>query len=124
LLLGCDVRVGADVDAKIGLNEVAIGMVLPDWAITIAAERLSRRHLQRAIANARVTSPATPPPSGSSTRWWRPTRCSTPPSTRAAELAGALDARAYAGTVRALRTPVLDAMADQIAADRAGGVTP
>ncbi len=35
-LLGCDVRVGADVPCKIGLNEVAIKMVLPDWAITIA----------------------------------------------------------------------------------------
>ena len=40
VLLGCDVRVGADVDCKIGLNEVAIGMVLPDWAFTIAVERL------------------------------------------------------------------------------------
>ena len=58
VLLGCDVRIGADVDAKIGLNEVAIKMVLPDWAFTIAGERLSRRHLPRAVANARLTSPA------------------------------------------------------------------
>ena len=55
LLLGCDVRLGADIDCKIGLNEVAIGMVLPDWALTIAAERLSPRHLQMAVATARVT---------------------------------------------------------------------
>ena len=27
VLLGCDVRVGADIDAKVGLNEVAIKMV-------------------------------------------------------------------------------------------------
>ncbi len=45
MLLGCDVRVGADVPAKIGLNEVAIKMVLPDWAFTIAADRLSSRHI-------------------------------------------------------------------------------
>ncbi len=50
VLLGCDVRIGADVDAKVGLNEVAIKMVLPDWAFTIAADRLSRRHLQRSVA--------------------------------------------------------------------------
>ena len=43
MLLGCDVRVGADVPAKIGLNEVAIKMVLPDWALTIARERLSTK---------------------------------------------------------------------------------
>ena len=55
MLLGCDVRIGADIDCKIGLNEVAIGMVLPDWALTIAQDRLSRRHIQLAVATAQVT---------------------------------------------------------------------
>ena len=58
MLLGSDVRIGADVPAKIGLNEVAIKMVLPDWALTIAIERLSKRHVHRATANARLTGPA------------------------------------------------------------------
>ena len=58
MLLGCDVRIGADAPAKIGLNEVAIKMVLPAWALTITEARLSKRHLQRAIVNARVTAPA------------------------------------------------------------------
>ena len=57
MLLGCDVRVGADIPAKIGLNEVAIKMVLPDWALTIAGDRLSHRHVHRATANARLTIP-------------------------------------------------------------------
>ena len=39
---------------------------------------------------------------------------------RAADFA-ALDRRAYAGTVRRLRGDVLERMATQIAADRAGG---
>ena len=50
MLLGCDLRVGADIDCKIGLNEVAIGMVLPAWALTSANDRLSRRHIQLAVA--------------------------------------------------------------------------
>lgn len=54
LLLGCDVRVGPDAPVKIGLNEVAIGLPLPGWALAIAMERLSRRHLQRSVANARL----------------------------------------------------------------------
>ena len=54
LLLGCDHRVGPDADVKIGLNEVAIGLTLPDWALTIAQERLSRRHLQASVGNARL----------------------------------------------------------------------
>lgn len=39
-LLACDVRIGADVAAKIGLNEVAIGMGLPKFAVELARERL------------------------------------------------------------------------------------
>ena len=42
---------------------------------------------------------------------------------RAADFA-ALDARAYAGTVRKLRGEVLAAMTHQIAADRAAGAVP
>jgi enoyl-CoA hydratase/carnithine racemase len=43
---------------------------------------------------------------------------------RAHDLAATLDRRAYAGTVAALRGPVLDTMARQIAADRAAGTAP
>ena len=42
----------------------------------------------------------------------------------AAELASTLDPSAYVRTVRAIRGPVLDLMAEQIAGDRAGGVSP
>jgi enoyl-CoA hydratase len=52
LLLGCDRRVGPDAPVKIGLNEVAIGLALPDWALAIAEDRLSRRHLQSSAATA------------------------------------------------------------------------
>lgn len=54
LLLGCDLRVGPDAPVKIGLNEVAIGLTLPGWALTAAEARLSKRHLQRSIVNSRL----------------------------------------------------------------------
>ena len=44
-LLSCDVRVGADVPAKIGLNEVAIGMALPKFAVELARERVPLHEL-------------------------------------------------------------------------------
>ena len=45
LLLGCEVVVaGVDGPVKIGLNEVAISLTLPEWALLIARERLSKRH--------------------------------------------------------------------------------
>lgn len=39
-LLAADRRIGADVPAKIGLSEVAIGMVLPVFAVEFARDRL------------------------------------------------------------------------------------
>ncbi len=43
LCLSCDVRIGGDGPAKIGLNETAIGMGLPHYAVELAQERLNPR---------------------------------------------------------------------------------
>ncbi|CAB4886455.1 unannotated protein [freshwater metagenome] len=123
VLLGCDVRVGADVDCKIGLNEVAIGMVLPTWALSIAVERLSRRHLQLAVATARVTDGAGAVDVGFLDEVVAVDNVLDTAILRATELA-ALSARAYAGTVRALRGELLARMADEIASDRRLGTVP
>ncbi|MEE3327459.1 MAG: crotonase/enoyl-CoA hydratase family protein [Myxococcota bacterium] len=57
LCMAVDVRIGIRGDYKLGLNEVAIGMTLPAFALILADERLSRRHLTRATAHAEVYSP-------------------------------------------------------------------
>jgi enoyl-CoA hydratase len=123
LLLGCDLRIGADVDCKIGLNEVAIGMVLPDWAFTIAVERLSRRHLQRALATARITAAGDAVDVGYLDAVASADDVLDVAVRHAAEFAS-LDLRAYSGTVRRLRGEVLDLMRAQIDADRAAGAVP
>jgi enoyl-CoA hydratase len=122
LLLGCDVRVGADVDCKIGLNEVAIGMVLPDWALTISVERLSKRHLQRVVANAVVTGAAGAVDAGFLDEVVAEADVLDAAIAHARTLAG-LSSRAYAGTVLALRGPVLERMAVQITHDREAGTS-
>jgi enoyl-CoA hydratase len=124
VLLGCDVRIAGDVDAKIGLNEVAIKMVLPDWALTIATDRLSKRHLQRALANARITAPRDAVDVGFIDEVVPEGTELDRAVTVAGELAATLDPSAYARTVRAIRGPVLDLMAAQIAHDRAAGASP
>ena len=65
MLLAADVRVGVDAIAgkpdkkiKIGLNEVAIGMTLPHFAMTVAADRISKRHFTRATAFAQLYTSA------------------------------------------------------------------
>jgi enoyl-CoA hydratase len=118
LLLGCDVRVGADVEAKVGLNEVAIRMVLPDWAFTIAGERLSNRHLQRALATARITTPHDAVDVGFVDEVVPADEVLDRAVAVAAELASTLDASAYARTIAILRGSALEAMDRQIAADR------
>ena len=57
MLLSSDVRIGADVEAKIGLNEVSIGMPLPAFAMELARDRLSPRHFTAATTLATAYSP-------------------------------------------------------------------
>jgi enoyl-CoA hydratase len=57
LTLVCDVRIGADVPAKIGLNETSIGMPLPVFATELARDRLSPTALVRATLAAEMYDP-------------------------------------------------------------------
>ena len=119
LLLGCDQRVGPDAPVKIGLNEVAIALTLPDWAMTISKERLSRRHLQRCVANSRLVDGAGAVEAGYLDEAVAPDAVIDRAVEVAAELADTLDPRAYAGTVKALRGDVLADMDAAIERDRA-----
>jgi enoyl-CoA hydratase len=58
LLLAADSRIGMAGEFKIGLNEVAIRLTLPMFAVELARDRLSRRHLQRATNLAELYDPA------------------------------------------------------------------
>jgi enoyl-CoA hydratase len=58
LCLACDTRIGGDGPAKIGLNETAIGMGLPRYAVELAQARLSPAHLRRGAVQAEIYDPA------------------------------------------------------------------
>ncbi len=123
ILLGCDLRLGADVDCKIGLNEVAIGMVLPDWAFTMAVERLDRSALQGAVAAAQVTGPAGAVRAGYLDEVVAADDLERLTLERATELAG-FDARAYGRTIERLRGDTVRRLAREIAEDRSHGRIP
>jgi enoyl-CoA hydratase len=57
LLLVADMRIGASGDFKIGLNEVAIQMTLPIFAMELARARLSKRHFTEATTQAHIFDP-------------------------------------------------------------------
>ena len=114
LLLGCDHRVGPDAEIKIGLNEVAIGLTLPDWALAIAAERLSRRHLQASVVDAKLHDGRGAVDAGFLDVAIDPDAVVEAAVAEATTLAE-LDPTAYANTVAALRGPVLARMAETTA---------
>ncbi|CAB4362254.1 MAG: crotonase/enoyl-CoA hydratase family protein [Actinobacteria bacterium] len=117
LLMGCDMRIGADVACKIGLNEVALGIVLPDWALTISQERLSGRHLQAAVALAELTGVAGAVEAGFLDIVVPEAEVLSTAVARA-QVYATLSRDAYGGTVRAMRGPVLQLLAEQIERDR------
>lgn len=58
LLLSADHRIGRPGPCKIGLNEVRIGMGLPEFAVTLARHRLDPRRLTAAACFAEVATGA------------------------------------------------------------------
>lgn len=107
LVLACDTRVSGDAPAKIGLNEVAIGMTLPDFAVELARDRLSKRYLTRATVEAEVFSPDGALAAGYVDMIVAAEECERTAIDIARRLAQ-LDATAYAGTKKALRQTTID----------------
>jgi enoyl-CoA hydratase len=113
LVLSCDVRVGADVPAKIGLNETSIGMPLPLFALELARERLDRTALVRATLGAEVYDPEGAVAAGYLDRVVDADACVDEAVAEARRL-GAYATAPYARTKQTLRQPMVDRV-------RAGG---
>ncbi len=58
LMFACDLRHVADGPFRIHLNEVAIGLALPSWAIALAHSAIPTRWHTEAILHARMYAPA------------------------------------------------------------------
>ena len=119
LLLGADLRIGAAGDFKLGLNEVAIGLTLPSFAVEFANERLSKRHLLRATTTAELYDPATACDAGFLDRVVPPERLEAEALAEAARLAE-LPRRAFADTKHALRGDMVERIRSGLEEDLAG----
>ena len=105
LILACDTRIASPGTAKIGLNETAIGMALPEFAYELAAARLSKRYLTRAAVQAEIFDPDGAAAAGYLDRL--EDDCVAAALAEARALAQ-LPVAAYAGTKRSLRQPMVD----------------
>lgn len=102
LLLAADHRVAQRGNYRIGLNELSIGLALPDYAMTLARDRLSANHMQNATMRATIYDPHTAMEAGFVDE------AADDAIETALEEAGKLsriDARAYADTKACLRGP-------------------
>lgn len=116
LVLSCDTRIGADGPAKIGLNETAIGMGLPVYALELAQARLAPAHLTRAAVQAEVYDPHGAVAAGYLDEVVPADACAGRAIEEARRL-GALPGSAYAHTKRGLRQALADRVLAGIDAD-------
>jgi enoyl-CoA hydratase len=107
LALSCDTRIGADGPSKIGLNETAIGMPLPIYAMELAQARLSPAHLTRAAVQAEIYDPAGALAAGYLDRVVPAEQCEAAAIAEARRL-GELSTSAYRGTKLGLRQAIID----------------
>jgi enoyl-CoA hydratase len=121
ILLCCaDVRIGAEGPFKIGLNEVAIGMPVPGFAVELCRDRLSKRSFTRAIQLAHIHDPAEAEAAGFLDEVVAPDEVRGRAVAEAAELAERLHAGPFRATRRNIRgelaTQLRAALADDLAA--------
>jgi enoyl-CoA hydratase len=117
LLLGADGRIGAQGPFRIGLIETQLGMVLPRWAVELAQERLSKRHVQDATVGARIYDPNGAADAGFLDAVVASDALADAAAAEAQRWA-ALPRDAYRGQVRMCRGERLGRLAEAVAADR------
>jgi enoyl-CoA hydratase len=117
VLLAADRRIGTAGDFKIGLNEVAIGMALPKWAVELARYRMPPSEFDRAILG-ETSSPEEACAAGFLDRVVAPDELLSAASSMATGLS-ALRSGAVAGTKLRARAPVAHAMLADLDADLA-----
>jgi enoyl-CoA hydratase len=118
-LLSCDVRIGADVPAKIGLNEVAIGLTLPKFGVELARDRLVKAAFTASTMGGQVYDVAGAAQVGFLDRVVPEGEVLEAAMAEARRLAQ-LRTSAYAGTKRNARAEMIARVLDGVEADLAG----
>ncbi|MGR8919165.1 MAG: crotonase/enoyl-CoA hydratase family protein [Gammaproteobacteria bacterium] len=115
MLLASDYRIGTQGDFKIGLNETALGLELPEFGVELAGARLSRRHLTEAAINARLYDPTEAAEIGFLDQVVAPDGLRAAALAKAREL-GAYDGAAFAYNKRAFRGAAIERVLAGLAA--------
>lgn len=109
MLLSSDTRIGTAGDYKIGLNETAIGMTLPQFGIELPRARLDPRHFTSAVIQAKIHSPDEAMEAGFLDVVVAEEALETT-ARAAADALKTLPGANYAGNKRLIRKPAIDAI--------------
>lgn len=116
LLLAADHRIGAAGEWKVGLNEVAIGMSLPRWAVELARYRLSPAAFDWRVVLGQTATPEEAVAAGFLDRVVPPDDVVASALDTAARLAG-LRTGAVGGTKQRARSALVERMLDRMSED-------
>jgi len=108
LAFACDLRHVADGAFRIHLNEVAIGLVLPSWAIALAHSAIPTRWHTEAILHARAYTPGEALERGIVDGVSRPAERVLDDARGAAAALSGLDHTAYAGSKKRHRAAAVE----------------
>lgn len=109
LMLSADYRIGAEGESLYGLNESAIGMVLPPYGEDLARFKIDTKYLDRCFVSAETVNPETAVQAG----FLDETVPADALMARAMEKAAALqklDGKAFAGNKRLIRGAITEKM--------------
>lgn len=108
-LLACDVRIGITGDAKIGLNEVAIGLTIPHYGVELARHQLAPAWFDHATLTGTLYPPDAALRAGFLHELSEPGSLMDVAMERATSLTS-LDIAAHAGTKRRVRAGAVEAI--------------
>jgi len=109
LLLASDLRIGVAGDYLIGMNEVAIGIPVPDFALRLAEYRLASAHRHRVVALGQMLSPQAALDAGFLDLLVEPEEADALVGQSVAQL-GKINMAAHASTKKRLRAAIIEAI--------------
>jgi enoyl-CoA hydratase len=116
LIMSSDYRIAAGGDYRIGMNEVAIGLTVPRFAIEIARQRLTPAYFSRTVMTGEMFGPTEAVTAGFFDRVVAPDQLERSAEEAAQALAG-IDLAAHAATKERARGAVIKLIRDMIDED-------
>jgi len=116
LLMSSDVRIAAEGAYGIGMNEVAIKLTVPRFAVEVARQRLTPAYLNRALTTGQLFTPAEAAAAGF-VDWTAPAAELDAAATRLAEALCSIDLPSHHATKLRVREPALTAIRTAIDSD-------